>query len=223
MHLAKPALDVGLYTNQLAPMLEFWQQQAGVPFAELLKVGGGVHQHRHAIGQSVLKINHQRDELPSAPPTGFRRLEVYTGAVQTSVECRDPDGNDVTLRPQLVDTPNLRLHLQTPNLSAMHSFYGETLALERTNDTEFAIGDSRLSLGEGSVSIPVERAGIGYRYITLQVYDVVGVHRHILAQGGTEGMAPVRLGEVAYISFVRDPDGNWIEISQRKSLTGSLA
>ena len=35
-------------------------------------------------------------------------------------------------------------------------------------------------------------------------------------------MAPVRLGDVAYISFVRDPDGNWIEISQRKSITGSL-
>jgi hypothetical protein len=30
------------------------------------------------------------------------------------------------------------------------------------------------------------------------------------------------LGDVAYISFVRDPDGNWIEISQRKSITGSL-
>ncbi|HBK11323.1 MAG TPA: VOC family protein, partial [Gammaproteobacteria bacterium] len=41
--------------------------------------------------------------------------------------------------------------------------------------------------------------------------------------GGAEGMAPVRLGDVAYISFVRDPDGNWIEISQRKSITGSLA
>ena len=40
--------------------------------------------------------------------------------------------------------------------------------------------------------------------------------------GGREGMAPVRLGDVAYISFVCDTDGNWIEISQRKSITGSL-
>ena len=44
----------------------------------------------------------------------------------------------------------------------------------------------------------------------------------VLAGGGAEGMAPVRLGDVAYISFVRDPDGNWLEISQRKSITGSL-
>jgi lactoylglutathione lyase len=64
--------------------------------------------------------------------------------------------------------------------------------------------------------------GIGYRYLTIQVFDVVAEHRAILARGGAEGAVPVRLGDVAYISFVRDPDGNWIEISQRKSITGSL-
>jgi hypothetical protein len=30
------------------------------------------------------------------------------------------------------------------------------------------------------------------------------------------------LGDTAYISFIRDPDGNWIELSQRASLTGPL-
>jgi lactoylglutathione lyase len=40
--------------------------------------------------------------------------------------------------------------------------------------------------------------------------------------GVAEGAAPVTLGEVARIAFVRDPDGNWIEISQRSSLTGKL-
>jgi lactoylglutathione lyase len=30
------------------------------------------------------------------------------------------------------------------------------------------------------------------------------------------------LGEVARISFVLDPDGNWIEMSQRASLTGPV-
>jgi lactoylglutathione lyase len=32
----------------------------------------------------------------------------------------------------------------------------------------------------------------------------------------------VTLGSTARISMVRDPDGNWIELSQRASLTGSL-
>ena len=32
--------------------------------------------------------------------------------------------------------------------------------------------------------------------------------------------APVSLGQVARYGFVADPDGNWIEISARTSLTG---
>jgi lactoylglutathione lyase len=43
-----------------------------------------------------------------------------------------------------------------------------------------------------------------------------------VARGGTEGRPPLTLGATARISFVRDPDGNWIEISQRASLTGPL-
>jgi lactoylglutathione lyase len=35
-------------------------------------------------------------------------------------------------------------------------------------------------------------------------------------------MAPITLGETARISFIRDPDGNWIELSQRASLVGPL-
>ena len=60
LNLAKPALDIGLYTNQLDQTLAFWQSDAGVTFDHLLKVGSGLHQHRHQIGNSVLKINHPR-------------------------------------------------------------------------------------------------------------------------------------------------------------------
>ena len=62
--------------------------------------------------------------------------------------------------------------------------------------------------------------GPGYRYFTVQVFEVDREHAGILARGGAEGRAPLTLGKVARISFVRDPDGNWIEISQRASLTG---
>jgi lactoylglutathione lyase len=56
----------------------------------------------------------------------------------------------------------------------------------------------------------------------VQVADVVAAHAHALARGMTEGLAPLRLGDVAAISFVRLPDGDWIELSQRASLTGAL-
>ena len=74
MKLAKAALDVGLYTNQREAMLEFWQHRAGVPFDELLPVGRGVQQHRHLIGESILKINHSREPMAAAAPAGYRRL-----------------------------------------------------------------------------------------------------------------------------------------------------
>ena len=51
--------------------------------------------------------------------------------------------------------------------------------------------------------------------MTVQVFDMVAAHAQILARGGTEGMAPVRLGDVAYISFVTDPDGYEVEILER--------
>ena len=62
----------------------------------------------------------------------------------------------------------------------------------------------------------------GFRYITIQVRDVDAEHTRIIARGGAEGRPPMTLGTTARISFVRDPDGNWIEVSQRASLTGPL-
>jgi len=62
----------------------------------------------------------------------------------------------------------------------------------------------------------------GFRYLTIQVWDVDAAHREVIDRGGMEGFAPVTLGRVARIAFVRDPDGNWIELSQRALLTGPL-
>jgi lactoylglutathione lyase len=58
--------------------------------------------------------------------------------------------------------------------------------------------------------------------MTFQVFKVDAEHAHILAHGGREAVAPVTLGTTARISMVKDPAGNWIEISQRASITGSL-
>ncbi len=226
MNLAKQALDVGLYTNQLDPMLAFWQNQAKVVFSEMLPVGSGVRQHRHAISESVLKINHQREPLNTNQPTGLSALTVH-GAGKTQT-LHDPDGNLVHLVAQQTATdPNLILHLATRDIRQQQHFYGEILGLEEAEAGLFNVGQSRIQLHQDS-SAPepgpggFTRAATGFRYMTFQVFDVVGTHQQILAAGGVQGMAPIRLQDVAHISFVLDADGNWIEISQRKSITGSL-
>lgn len=221
MQLAKPALDVGIYTNHLDEMLTFWQNQAHATFSEMLPVGSGVRQHRHAIGDSVIKINHSREAIEPGRPTGLSKVEIFTPSAKAHTSLRDPDNNALCLSPPDGHGSNLALSLVTPNLAAQQDFYGDTLGFKALTATSFAVGASIIELIEGELE-PFERAGLGYRYMTFQVFDVVSEHAHIITHGGGEGMAPVRLGDVAYISFVLDRDHNWLEISQRKSITGSL-
>jgi lactoylglutathione lyase len=224
VNLAKPALDIGLATNQRDAMLAFWQHEIGLPFSETLPVGRGVHQLRHAIGNSVLKINHNRDPLPDTPPAGYRHLSIARAGLSAPRELQDPDGNRVALVPHGHDNIHqlqIRLGVRSPD--AHRAFYANVLGLPETPDGRFECGASLIAFERDAAACgDSQMRGVGYRYLTIQVFDVVGEHRAALARGGLEGAAPTRLGDVAYISFIRDPDGNWIEISQRKSLTGSL-
>jgi lactoylglutathione lyase len=60
----------------------------------------------------------------------------------------------------------------------------------------------------------------GWRYLTVQIFDADQACAGIVARGGKLAQAPVSFGQVARYGFVADPDGNWIEISARTSLTG---
>jgi len=223
LELAKPALDVGLFTNAREPMLAFWQDEVGVPFTEMLPLGGGLQQHRHAIGNSVLKLNHVRHALAEAAPGGIRGLTLAREGLREVRHLIDPDGNRLSLVPRgHQQVTQLRVHLTVSALVSHQRFYGEILGLPSLDPVTFLCGDSQIRLEQGDATPDPAQTARGYRYLTVQVFDVVGVHARVLARGGQEGRPPMRLGDVAFISFVRDPDGNWLEISQRKSLTGSL-
>jgi lactoylglutathione lyase len=83
MRLAKQHLDVGLFTNNIEPMLDFWQNTVGLAFEEALPTGGGNMQHRHALNGGVLKVNHVREPMEPAAPSGYRRLMVASKSVQS--------------------------------------------------------------------------------------------------------------------------------------------
>src|SRR5437764_1162588 len=99
MELAKPRVDIGLSTNDLPPMLAFWQGEAGIPFDHLLPIRKGHDQHRHDAAGSVLKINHHADPLPDAPPSGYRELIVAREGLAAPRALADPEGNRVILVP----------------------------------------------------------------------------------------------------------------------------
>jgi catechol 2,3-dioxygenase-like lactoylglutathione lyase family enzyme len=80
-----------------------------------------------------------------------------------------------------------------------------------------------LFLEDPAATVDPVRQARGWRYITLQVVDIDGVHEKLRGAGVREDLAPITLGEVARISMVLDPDGNWIELSRRASVVGSLS
>lgn len=224
MQLAKPHLDVALFTNDRDAMLAFWQERVGLPFEELLPTGGGNHQHRHAMNGSVLKLNHARDALPEAPPSGYRELWIAREGEAGQRLLTDPDGNRIVLAPPGErGVQGVGVVVAVRDAEAQRDFYREALELEEPATGVFRCGDSLLFVEEDpGATRDVAIAGRGFRYLTLQVFDCEAQHQRILAAGGREGAAPRRLGDVAIFSMVRDPDGNWLEISQRGSLTGGL-
>ena len=136
----------------------------------------------------------------------------------------DPEGNQVLLLPPgHDDVVGIGIHLRVSDAERFDDFFARALALEAIGPQRYRCGDSVISFEQAADVEPNRSlAGRGYRYLTVQVFDCDAEHRGILERGGREGRAPVTLGDVARISFVRDPDGNWIEISQRASLTGAL-
>ena len=228
MDLAKPRVDIGLSTNDLEPMLAFWQGEAGVPFDHLLPIRRGQDQHRHDVLGSVLKINHHAAPLPDAPPSGYLELLIARPGLAAPVSLADPDGNRVSLVPPgHLGVSQIGIRLAVRDLAAHRDFYVRALGLTEAPceaGAAFRAGETLLILQQDP-DAPADAGfqGRGWRYITFQVFKVDEEHARILAAGGREAMPPTTLGTTARISMVRDPDGNWIEISQRASIVGTLA
>jgi predicted enzyme related to lactoylglutathione lyase len=227
MRLAKPRVDIGLNTNNLEPMLAFWQNEVGLAFDHVLPIRKGLQQHRHDALGSVAKINHFAEALPETPPSGYSELLIARQGLSAVRSLQDPDGNKVTLVPPgRFGVRQVGVRIKVRSLGSHRSFYAEALGL--TEETvsigaSFRAGETLLLLEESSQApSDATMEGKGWRYITFQVFKVDEDHARVLARGGREALKPVTLGTTARISMVRDPDGNWIELSQRASITGSL-
>lgn len=226
--LAKPAIDVGVFTNNLDEMLAFYREEIGLQYDELLKIGGGQHQHRFSAGHSIFKLNNTREPLPNNDSGAIKTLVVHSAAAQTGSVTHDPDGNRIEIRPASGDA--LGAILAGPDAAASLGFYRDCLGLAETGKLachngvsvlEFSHEDTSELRDAMSNSMDDMRA-TGLRYLTLQVTSVADAHAKALEAGAIEGRAPSTLGAVASISFVRDPSGCWLELSQRASLTGDL-
>jgi lactoylglutathione lyase len=214
MKLAKGCLDVGLYTDRYETMRDFYGNDLGLPYEEMLKVGGGIHQHRFGLHGSVLKVNDSREPLDGAP-TNFIGLEING---EPTRNLRDPDGTEVSLSP---DVERIAVHWATSAPDRLATMLRDGFDAVDRDDGRLQVGTTAIVLHPGGRPVGPIRSR-GFRYLTVQVWDVRVEHARLLQLGLQEWLAPRKLGETAFISFVLDPDGSPIEISQRASLTGPL-
>jgi len=234
MDLAKRFVDVGIFTNRLEEMQAFYGDQVRLPYEELLRVGGGVRQYRYGLLGSVLKINHSREPLPARVAGGYRRLWISDPRVPMAIPMQDPDGNEVVLAPR-DKFEQIEIEVGVTHEPDFDEFYGNALQAERLGAGRFKLGGTVICCKHDPAAVRAERSAsknatdviapmraVGIRYITVQVRDCDREHRRLMSMGVWEGAAPITLGAVARISMIRDPDGNFIEISQRASLTGSI-
>jgi lactoylglutathione lyase len=112
------------------------------------------------------------------------------------------------------------------DLEAHRHFYANIVGLPEQAyplGAAFRAGDTViLSKQESGIVTDSGVHGLGWRYITFQVFKVDEVHARMIAAGAREASAPKTLGTTARISVLLDPDGNWIELSQRASIVGTL-
>lgn len=220
MKLAKDRLDVALVSDKVE-ISAFYRDEAGVRLEEILPLQPGWDQYRHTLAGSVLKVN-VRTDRPIAGRTGIVEVVAAADQVAAPRSYADPDGTRLTLVPPGTDgVDQILVRIASPDPERALAFWSVALGWEVAGERTARCGRTLVRLEEG----PAPRAaGIGtargWSYLTVQVHDCDGEHAGVLARGGQEVLAPRTLGDVARFSFVRDPDGTLLEISERRSLTG---
>ncbi len=221
MRLAKPHLDIGLFTNEIDAHRAFWNEVIGLRLDHELKLGNGWIQHRYDAHDSVIKVNHVTETLARLPRSGYTALTLAS-ATHAPFSGDHPNGDHVrVVAPGTDGVVGIGITVTTPEPARMMDFYLGAMEFDEVAPTVARCGDSLLFVerGDGG-AITEDFIGPAFRYLTVQIFDADESCNDIVARGGRLGRAPVSHGDVARYGFVCDPDGNWIEISARASLTG---
>ncbi len=76
--IQKPAIDIGIITNNLEAMLSFYRDTLGLELEAVIDMPGGGVMNRFKVGESIVKII-ETDPKPAAeaPPGGIRGATGY--------------------------------------------------------------------------------------------------------------------------------------------------
>jgi lactoylglutathione lyase len=222
VRLAKPHLDIGLFTNDIAAQRAFWSGTVGLRLDHELDMGPGWVQHRFDANGSVVKVNHRSAALPDCPPSGYVGLSIARSAQDEDWVGAHPGGDRVELVAHGSNgVVGIGITLATPDPGRLLDFYCTVLGFDQIGAHSIRCGDSVVFLVEGPGGTDMDDfAAPGFRYITFQVFDADHEMAEVADRGGRIVREALNFAGVARYGFVADPDGNWIEISARTSLTG---
>jgi lactoylglutathione lyase len=223
MRLAKAHLDIGLFTNDIVVHNNFWGNTVGLRLDHELKLDDRWVQHRYDAHDSVIKVNHVIDPLSPQPRSGYTELTIAR-ADGGSWEGQHPNGDKVRcVAPETDGIVGIGITVSTPNPDRMMDFYLTAMEFDQAGPMVARCGDSLLFVEDGpGGSVTDDFRGPAFRYLTVQIFDADAACEQIVARGGRLGRACVNFGDVARYGFVCDPDGNWIELSARASLIGTI-
>ncbi|HJU11066.1 MAG TPA: VOC family protein [Candidatus Binataceae bacterium] len=229
MDLKKPQVDVGIFTRQLEAMQGFYGEKLGLEFESVLPVGGGFRQHRYLCNGSVIKLMHSRDALRPRRPGGYETLMIATPKVNTAEALADPDDNTIELVPPgRDDVTQMEIRIGVRDVEAFGQFYKRAFGAVDMGRGRYKIGETifgvyhepeihppQMAPFANPLEVVNAMAELGIQYVTLQVRDCDAAFSSVKAAGANAAVEPSTFGTVARISFVRDPDGNFIELAQR--------
>jgi catechol 2,3-dioxygenase-like lactoylglutathione lyase family enzyme len=230
MDLENQCLDFGMFTNQPEAMHSFYGGELGLNFQGTTPMGPKFKLSRYLLNGSVLKLWHSADPLPPRAAAGYKSLTIADPKASAPRTVNDPDGNQLTFVPSghnQVD--QIEFHLGVSDVTIAEHFYGKHLGAERIIGGRYRLGRTILTLSAdpnarrvktealtNPLDAVVAMAGVGFRYLTIQVRDCAAEYDRLMATDINRGVALARPGgPLVAIFMVRDPDGNWVEILQR--------
>jgi catechol 2,3-dioxygenase-like lactoylglutathione lyase family enzyme len=229
MELARPQLDIGLFTNKLEEAQAFYGGKLGLQFESILPVGGGFNQHRYLSNGGVIKVMHSREPLAARRPGGYLRMTIASPRVTAPQTLLDQDGNNVELVPPGHNgVTQLEVVIGVSDPAAFDAFYEKGAGAQRLGAGRYKIGETIFSLVKDPAAKPATAAlfanppatvnamaAVGIRYVTLQVRNCDAVFSAMTEGGASPALKPATVLNVLRVGFVRDPDGNFVEIVQR--------
>ncbi|MBK51186.1 MAG: extradiol dioxygenase [Gammaproteobacteria bacterium] len=104
MKSQKAAIDIGIITNNLQPMLNFYGEQLGLSVESVIDMPGGGVMHRFQAGDSIVKVieTDPKPDLEAAPggirgATGYRYWTMHVNDLEGMVASLEAVGAKIVM------------------------------------------------------------------------------------------------------------------------------